>query len=296
MQHFSEQFLRAIEQLSIDARPPAKSGIAHGAHRGRAVGASIDFRDYRPYTAGDDLRRVDWNVYQRSGHFFLRRFEQPTAIPVRVLIDNSPSMFVETPSRYATAARAALAIAAAALQSGDPLTVWPFASESAPPLRSVTGRGRLPDVVAYLNSLNLNPSARLSNAVNAAAAMTNRAGLMFIISDFFDEAGVDSLCQTLAAIQHQLVLVQVTQPTDSKPDFEGDALLVDCENDNNVSVSATSSAVAEYLRLYNAYQQRLTSFASERGIRFVPLSAADGQLDAISQLFPNGILRVGSVA
>ena len=38
------------------------SGKIHGERRSRRRGQSVDFADYRPYAAGDDLRFVDWNI------------------------------------------------------------------------------------------------------------------------------------------------------------------------------------------------------------------------------------------
>ena len=38
-------------------------GFLAGRHRSRAVGPSTEFRDYRPYVPGDDLRQIDWKVY-----------------------------------------------------------------------------------------------------------------------------------------------------------------------------------------------------------------------------------------
>ena len=40
------------------------------------MGAGIEFRDFRPYTPGDDFRSIDWNIYRRLGRVFVRLFEE----------------------------------------------------------------------------------------------------------------------------------------------------------------------------------------------------------------------------
>src|SRR5947209_20231168 len=61
----SETFSR-FDRLSFVTRRPARAGLG-GEHRSRRRAPSTDFVDYRPYSAGDDFRRIDWNVYGRLG-------------------------------------------------------------------------------------------------------------------------------------------------------------------------------------------------------------------------------------
>src|ERR1700744_4871414 len=139
MQHlFPDNFLAAISRFSIDVRP-APPRAAHGVHLSARVGSSLEFRDYQAYAPGDDLRRVDWNVYGRTRHLFVRRFERPTAVPVFVWVDASRSMLLEAPSRYATAGRVAAAIMSAAMTAQNPtyLSIADAATWAAP--RALTG-------------------------------------------------------------------------------------------------------------------------------------------------------------
>src|SRR5262245_5784935 len=55
-------FLRKLEQLSIVSKR-AFSGQLKGEKRSTKRGTSVEFADYRDYSHGDDLRRVDWNTY-----------------------------------------------------------------------------------------------------------------------------------------------------------------------------------------------------------------------------------------
>lgn len=66
---FSREFIETVSTLRIKARQVAPSG-RHAEHRSREMGGGIEFRDYRNYLPGDDVRRVDWNLYQRSGRLF----------------------------------------------------------------------------------------------------------------------------------------------------------------------------------------------------------------------------------
>ena len=61
---FDEAALRKLEQLTLVA-DSVRVGVMKGERRSRKRGTSIEFADYRDYSRGDDLRRLDWNVYAR---------------------------------------------------------------------------------------------------------------------------------------------------------------------------------------------------------------------------------------
>src|SRR5690348_583455 len=88
---FDEAFLRKLERLDIVARK-LRAGILRGERRSTKRGQSVEFADFRLYSPGDDLRRVDWNVYARTERAFIKLFVEEEDRTVHVLLDVSPSM------------------------------------------------------------------------------------------------------------------------------------------------------------------------------------------------------------
>ena len=72
-QLFDEAFLQRLEKLSIVSRRVA-FGLGKGERRSPRKGSGVEFRDYRPYATGDDLRYVDWNIYSRLDRLVLKLF------------------------------------------------------------------------------------------------------------------------------------------------------------------------------------------------------------------------------
>ena len=95
---FDPDFLASVQRLRISARRVARGG-RYAEQRSRDLGHGIEFRDYRPYAPGDDLRAVDWNIYRRLGRVFLRLFEELEDLPLYLLPDVSASLFLEQPPR-----------------------------------------------------------------------------------------------------------------------------------------------------------------------------------------------------
>ena len=83
--------LPRLEQLSLVARR-VRAGQSVGERRSTKRGTSVEFADYRDYTRGDDLRRVDWNIYARLERPYVKLFEEEEDLAVHVLLDGSGSM------------------------------------------------------------------------------------------------------------------------------------------------------------------------------------------------------------
>jgi uncharacterized protein (DUF58 family) len=88
---FDLSILRRLEQLSLNVRY-VRAGQVVGERRSTKRGTSVEFADYRDYARGDDLRRVDWNVYARLERPYVKLFEEEEDLAVHVLLDGSASM------------------------------------------------------------------------------------------------------------------------------------------------------------------------------------------------------------
>src|SRR6187401_1708902 len=138
------ELLRRLEQFQLLAARRAKSS-ARGERRSKARGQSVEFADYRNYTAGDDFRYLDWNLYGRLDKLFLKLYEEERELPVRIFLDCSESMAFGTPAKFLFARQVAAAIGYVALCGFDRVTVYSFPEipENAPyrgALRSVRGK------------------------------------------------------------------------------------------------------------------------------------------------------------
>ena len=66
-------FIAMLESRDLHINRPM-DGLLGGNRRSRNYGSSVEFADFREYVPGDDLRRIDWNLYARFEKLFLRLF------------------------------------------------------------------------------------------------------------------------------------------------------------------------------------------------------------------------------
>ena len=88
-------------------------GFYHGLHKSPFHGNSVEFREYRPYSYGDDLRNLDWKLYARSDRYYIKKFDDETNRFCTLIYDRSRSMdygsLEYTKSEYAATVLATLA-------------------------------------------------------------------------------------------------------------------------------------------------------------------------------------------
>src|SRR3954454_25227441 len=83
--------LMSIENLELRARVVVQ-GFWNGIHRSPYHGLSVEFTEYRQYTAGDDPRYLDGRVFARSDRYFIKKYQDETIFRCHLLPDNSRSM------------------------------------------------------------------------------------------------------------------------------------------------------------------------------------------------------------
>jgi len=88
--------LDEIEAFRYAARLVGPAALG-GAHLRRRNGQSLEFREFRQYQYGDDVRLVDWRTSARfggSGDWVVRLFEAEERFTLAVSVDCRPSMYL----------------------------------------------------------------------------------------------------------------------------------------------------------------------------------------------------------
>ena len=87
----SPELVSAIGDLELTARLLVE-GLRAGGNRSPFHGFTTEFRQHRPYRAGDDLKYLDWKLYARSDRLYTRQFRETTNLSVMLVLDTSASM------------------------------------------------------------------------------------------------------------------------------------------------------------------------------------------------------------
>lgn len=287
---FSESFIHAISMLRIRARR-VPGGGRHAEHRSLDAGGGMEFRDFRSYVPGDDFRRVDWNLYRRSGRLFLKLFEELEDLPVYVILDASESMFFETPPRADAARRMAALMAGVSLNQLDRTGIYAFGEDLSSPFPVTSDRRAFERMLRFLEGLGPLGATDLGTSLARFSSLKLRSGLAVVISDFFDPEGIDHVLHHLGTLRHRLFLVQVVKASDPDPALGGEVRLLDCETDDGIELAIDPKAIEHYKEAYQSFMEGLMQFTAHRRAAHLLLDADRPVLEQLGGVFKHGVLE-----
>ncbi|HEB53623.1 MAG TPA: DUF58 domain-containing protein [bacterium] len=184
-----DPFPRAFRELLpalLATRGRFDAGRVERLRARRAVlSQSGTFVGHRRYVRGDDLRRLDWAAYARTGELFTKQLQEDDRRAVTVALDLSASLCCGTPPRRTAAMRLAAVIAGLALARLDGVSiVAPGASNS---LVRFAGVAQLPQLLEHLRGLPI--ASPPPEAAVASMLAGDAVGRVHWISDFARPAG-----------------------------------------------------------------------------------------------------------
>ena len=89
-------FIHRLETLQLSVRWVRAGHTVGGRFPINRRGSSVEFADYAPYCAGDDIRAIDWNLYARLDRLFVKTYKEEIALSVEIIIDATASMGLPT--------------------------------------------------------------------------------------------------------------------------------------------------------------------------------------------------------
>lgn len=273
-------FVRELEVLRRRLEIRARSGQG-GDHLAKRRGASVEFREHRSYEAGDDLRRIDWAAYARTGEPMLKVFRAEEDVIARILCDTSASMGAPDGQKLEFAKRFAAAVGYMVLARSERVQVLAAADGLLASPAPQRGRAGLAAFLSLVEAFTPAGSTNLAKAVDAAVQRSRKPGLFIVVSDFFDATDVLSSLKQAAFSGHQVALVQVLTPQEVEPDFEGDIALVDAESGATVEVTMDEDALTAYRERLAGLEEELRRFAKKHGATYVRFLTSAELADAV---------------
>lgn len=204
----------AARTLEYIAHTRSIAGIS-GLHLSKMRGRGIDFEEFRPYQAGDDIRLIDWRVTARTGRPFTKVFREERERPVIIAVDQTHNMFFGSQVAFKSviAAQAAAVFCWLAIDNGDRVGGLVFSGIEANLVRPKRSRRtalhllnqvyqynqKLTEVKDPESQVPTDPSFKpgLAHALGQIRRITKPGSTLYVISDFItlDEKALQYLNQ-----------------------------------------------------------------------------------------------------
>ncbi|MFW6170429.1 MAG: DUF58 domain-containing protein [Planctomycetota bacterium] len=191
--------LQRVKNLTVTARGVVE-GFITGLHRSPYKGFSIEFAEHRNYTAGDNIRHLDWRMLARTDRLYVKQYEEETNLRAQIVLDASRSMMYHSENslskfQYGCYLTAVLACLMARQQDAVGLTAFDRDIQLDMPCR--TSARHFGEMMRQLESLAGNLESKvhgveqqetnIADTLHRLAERFKRRCLIVLISDLYDD-------------------------------------------------------------------------------------------------------------
>jgi len=250
--------LLKIQNLELVARTVVE-GFVQGLHRSPYMGFSVDFAAYRPYMPGDEIRRIDWNVFSRSDRLYIKLFEGDTNTRVLVLLDMSGSMNYGSADikkiDYARVLAACLTYFSHHQRDG--VGFLSFDTQVRAHVPSSRRRGQLLTILSEVDRIQPSEQTEFKKPLRFLAEYLTRRGLIVLISDLYDEP--DNIIAGLKALKakgNDIIVFHIMDHFELTFPFEDMAQFEDMETRKKLHV-IPEYLRSQYLVILNEHMERI---------------------------------------
>jgi uncharacterized protein (DUF58 family) len=283
--------LARIDNLDLVSRLVV-DGFISGLHKAVYLGVSPDFAGYRPYTPGDDIRRVDWRVFARTDRLYMKTSEAETNADVVFVLDISRSMDF-TSHEVTKLDYGRFLIAALVHLAGRQRDRVGFAAFDSELCEFIPASARRRDQI--LQTLGRVKAARSGHleVMGQLAERLRRRGIVVVVSDFY--ADTDEVTRALDALRlrgHDVSAFHLLDPLEQDLVLDEPTVLRDLETGAQVPVSPSQRK--DYRDKVSAHVAALTKACGERQLDYTCLPT-DQPLDAVLMRYLSDRARLARV-
>ncbi len=272
--YLNDRFFSRLETLSLNLRKDLL-GYFGGKHLVSTYGQTVEFADYREYQLGDDIRRIDWNLYSRFEKYFLKLFTDERQMQVQIFLDCSASMGKDNPQKASYAIGAAAAMGFLSVHNMDKVTFNIMKGDHAEnQFGTIIGKTSFFRAITQIEDIPFDGEANILSCVTGCPDTSSGNGLTVIISDFFTDSDWKKAVDYLRYKNRQVLLVQILTPDEDEPMYDGRVNLIDSESvdlsdSKNMKIRITRSMQSAYAQALKDFKQDIRTFCSKRGADFI---------------------------
>ena len=233
-----------------------------GKYQSIFKGQGMTFSEVREYSAGDDIRMIDWNVTARNNGPFIKILEEERELTVYLLVDISASGDFGSINRLKSdiISEVAAILSFSAIKNKDKVGLILFTEEVEkfiPPEKSKSHVLRVIREIIFHKPRSL--KTNISKALNFLMQVSKRRSIVFVISDFIDK----DFWKPLKIInkKHDLIGIKISDPAELNfPDI-GLFKIFDEENNQEHWINSSSKVMRDSLS--TKIKNNLTKFRSK---------------------------------
>ena len=276
----------AVRLLEIKSRKLTNQ-LFTGEYHSAFKGVGMVFKEIKQYSAGDDIRFIDWNVSARMGNTYSKVFEEERELSVFLVVDASASTLFgtgnQTKKEMITEIAAVLSFSAANNNDKTGLILCTDTVEKYIPPK----KGK--DHVLYMMRLLLGHQPKalktdLSKALRYLNSNSKHKSIVFILSDFVTDDYEQIL--RISAKKHDVIGIRVYDKAETMLPKVGLMQVTDAETGATLWIDTHDAlARAEWQRQHDKIAVTTQQYFKKAGADLLQIATGEDYVKVLQQFF-----------
>ncbi len=254
----NREIFKKIKEIEIKTKKLVNESMA-GEYHSVFKGQGMEYEEVREYQEGDDIRNIDWNVSSRTGVLHVKKFVEERELTVILAIDTSSSLWFgsKNKTKEELAAEIGAILSFSAIKNNDRVGLLLFSDRIEKYVPPKKGRKHVLRIIReILTSKGENSKTNLSVALDFIMKVEKKRGILFLISDFFDENYENEI--KLTAKKHDLVAICINDVREFNFPYKLRGFFEDIEDSKDVAYFSSSK------RNLSSYEKFVREFLERR--------------------------------
>lgn len=286
----SSNILKLINKMSLIMKHTG-TVAGEGTRHSTKTGGQMEFYDRIHYSQGEDTKYLDWHVLARHDELFIKKFTTDEKTSLHLVIDNSSSMSIGSPSKIDQARLIAALFSYMILCQGDYLTLYTLNDRLRKVSARIGGSRAIHGLIARLDSITCGGGTSYSELKTIRAMGARKREILIFISDLFGYKDITSTLMKVRSNGLLIYMVHLLSNDDIKPPLSGPSTLRDVETgrsmDVNVSESVSNAYRARILKRLDIIRHELTSHQT----KYALIKSSDDAVQILRTLMSGGLLN-----
>jgi len=271
------QKVSALQLLAKDV----VEGVTGGIHRSRHIGASVDFKEHRPYVHGDEIRSIDWKLFGKTDRLYIRQYEDETNVRATLVVDQSGSMNYSgsrsnrlTKHDYAIRLASCLAYLFVSQQDSVGLVTFDTAIRKHIPPRARPNHLRV--CLETLANSECQAETELGGVLHQLLSLCRKRGFVILLSDCYGNAAeLFKSLSMLRANNQEILLFQIMDDDEVDFPFQNRTLFRSLELKEQQLLVDPMSLRKTYLTNFNNHQEAIQNGCRQNRIDWIPVRTSE---------------------
>src|SRR6056297_2120806 len=211
--------------------------LISGLNKSPFSGHSIEFKDYRKYQYGDDLKRIDWKLYARTDNLFIKKYEKKVNVNLHIFLDSSNSMdYGRNISKFVYGKYVCAILTGVALKQNDNVYLYSFSDNVRKIAKKITKFSKINLIYNKLKKKNAEGHTNYEKLIDKMYSIKN--SMIFLISDMWgDSKNILNISKYGRANNNELNFFHILSKKEIEFDFQGNYEFIDSENKSSQILS-----------------------------------------------------------